>query len=404
MSAGTANARATIARVVSAARPRKIATILAALAMTAGLAACGGGGGDATLGPDDAVAIQVGAQRITNGEIERRALFLATTPTGSTPTEPPAKDSKEFREFRLQAAEQLRDERVFGILAGACGAPCRVTDASVNADVKDIVDQQFNGVQADLITALGQRGINLADLRASLRAAKQEERLSTRVEQNVTYTDAEALAYYRKNISQYKLAAEKRLSHILVATRAQALAIRAEATAANFAQLARERSTDVAAKSSGGDLGSVTGGSTALLPELSEAAQKLKPGQISQPVQTQFGWHLLLLRDIKARTKTFDEVKDQIVMQELEVRRAAAVQKWRDTVVKKQQLRAKYLNPKVAPARPATTTTAAATTTKATATAKTTATTTAPASTKGTTVTAPTVSATPTSTSTPATP
>ena len=239
---------------------------------------------------------------------------------------------------------------------------------------------------------------------ASLRAAKQEQRLSTRVEQNVTYTDAEALAYYRKNISQYKLAAEKRLSHILVATRAQALAIRAEATAANFAQLARERSTDVGAKSSGGDLGSVTGGSTALLPELSEAAQKLKPGQISQPVQTQFGWHLLLLRDIKARTKTFDEVKDQIVMQELEVKRAAAVQKWRDTVVKKQQDRAKYLNPKVAPATPATTTTAAATTTKATATAKTTATTTAPASTKGTTVTAPTVSVTPTSTSTPATP
>jgi foldase protein PrsA len=402
MSTVTANARATIARVVSAGRLRKIATILAALVMTAGLAACGGGGGDATLGPDDAVAIQIGAQKITNGEIERRALFLATAPTGSTPTEPPAKDSKEFREFRLQAAEQLRDERVFGILAAQCGSPCKVTDTAVNADVKTIVDQQFNGVQADLVTALGQRGINLADLRASLRAAKQEERLSTRVEQNVTYTDAEALAYYRTNIAQYKLRAEKRLSHILVATKAEALAIRAEATAANFAQLARQRSKDDAAKSSGGDLGPVD--STALLPEIYQAAQKLKAGQISQPVQSQFGWHLLLLRNIKARTKTFDEVKDMIVKQELEVRRAAAVQKWRDTVVKKQQDRAKYLNPKVAPAAPATTTTAAATTTKGAATGKTTATTTAPASTKGTTVTAPTVSVTPTSTSAPATP
>jgi parvulin-like peptidyl-prolyl isomerase len=398
----TGNARATIARVVSAGRTRKIATILAALAMTAGLAACAGSGGDATLGPDSDVAIQIGAQKITNGEIERRALFLATVPTGSTPTEPPAKDSKEFREFRLQAAEQLRDERVFGILAAQCGALCKVTDAAVNSDVKDIVDQQFNGVRADLVEALGQRGITLADLEASLLAAKQEERLSIRVEQKVAYTEAEALAYYRKNLVQYKLAAEKRLSHILVATKAEAAAIRAQATRANFAQLAREKSQDIAAASSGGDLGPVT--STALLPEISQAAQKLKAGQISQPVQSQFGWHLLLLRDIKARTKTFDEVKAQIVMQELEVKRAAAVQKWRDTVVKKQQDRAKYLNSKVAPAAPATTTTAASTTSAGTATGKTTATTTAPASTGGTTVTAPTVSVTPTSTSGPATP
>lgn len=386
------NARATIARVVSSGR-RKIATILAALAMSAGLAACGGGGGDATLGADNAVAIQIGAQKVTNGEIERRALFLATAPTGSTPTEPPAADSKEFREFRLQAAEQLRDERVFGILATQCGAPCKVTDAAVNADVKSIVDDQFSGVQADLTKALGQRGITLADLRASLRAAKQEERLSARVEQNVVYTDAQALAYYRANLAQYKLAAEKRLSHILVATKAQALAIRAEATPANFGRLARDNSTDSAAKTSGGDLGPPN--SVGLLPEISAAAQTLKAGQISQPVQSQFGWHLLLLRAIKARTKTFDEVKAQIVMQELEVKRAAAVQKWRDTVVKKQQDRAKYLNSKIAPPAPATTTAATTATTK---TGKTTATTTARPSTGGTTVTVPT------STSAPATP
>jgi hypothetical protein len=387
---------ATIARVVSAGG-WKIATILAALAMSAGLAACGGGGGDATLGPDGDVAIQIGAQTITNGEIERRASFLATAPTDATATEPPARDSKEFREFRLQAAEQLRDERVFGILAARCGEPCRVTDAKVNADVKDIVDQQFNGVRADLVEALGQRGITLADLQASLRAANQEQRLSARVEQNVVYTDAAALAYYRKNIAQYKLAAEKRLSHILAATKGEAAAIRAEATPSNFAALARARSNDPAAKSSGGDLGPV--GSAGLLPEIAQAAKKLKVGEITQPVQTQFGWHLLLLRDVKARTKTFDEVKDQIVMQELDVKRAAAVQRWRDTVVKKQQDRVKYLNPKVAPAAPATTTTAAATTTAGTATGTTTATTTtAPASTGGTTVTAPT------STSAPATP
>ena len=369
MTAERAGACVTIARVVSHGRPRKIATILAALAMGVGLVACGGGsagGGDASLGPDGDVAIQIGAQKITNGEIERRAMFLATAPTGTTATEPPAKDSKEFREFRLQAAEQLRDERVFGILATRCGAPCAVTEKAIDADVKAIVDQQFNGLQADLTKALGERGITTPDLRASIRAAKQEEHLAAREQRKVVYTDAEALAYYRKNISQYRLQAEKRLSHILVATKAEATAIRAEATPANFAELARERSTDPAAKSSDGDLGPVN--SADLLPEVAKAAQTLKPGEISAPVQTQFGWHILLLRDIKARTKAFDEVKKQILSQELEVKRAAALQKWRDSVVKREQDQAKYLNAKVKPDTPAATTaaTTGATTAKTT--------------------------------------
>ena len=403
MRAAPANARATIARVVSHGRLWKIATILAALAMSAGLAACGavGGGGDASLGPVADVAIQIGAQKITNGDIERRATFLASAPTGPTPTAPPATDSKEFREFRLQAGEQLRDERVFGILAAQCGAPCAVAQKDIDADVKAIVDQTFNGSQPNLNEALGQRGITPADFRAILLARTQEERLTARVGRKVVYSDAEALAYYRKNIAQYRLQAEKRLSHILVATKAEAEAIRAQATPANFAQLARERSTDPAAKSSGGDLGPVS--SAALLPEVAQAARTLKPGQISQPVQTQFGWHLLLVRDLKARTKSFDEVKKEIRAQELQVKREVAIQKWRDTVLKKQQDRAKYLNPKVRPDTPPATT--AGTTTAATTTSKTTTTTTATTSaTGGTTVTAPTVSVTPTSTSGPSTP
>lgn len=385
MRAAHSGAHATIAAVVSQGRTRKIATILAALATGVSVAACGGGGGNTSLGPADAVAIQIGSQKITNGEIDRRAQFLATAPTGAAPTKPPAKDSKEFREFRLQAAEQLRDERVFGILAGRCGSPCAVTDKEVEAEIKGIVDQQFNGSRPSLNQALEQRGITSVDLSASIRGAKQEQALKSRVERKVVYSDAEALAYYRKNVAQYRLQAEKRLSHILVATKAEATAVRAQATVDNFAQLARDRSIDSAAKRSGGDLGAVN--SVGLLPEVAKVAQTLKPGQISAPVQSQFGWHILLVRDIKARTKTFDEVKKQILSQELDVKRAAAVQRWTDTVVKREQDGAKYLNPKIKPDTPATTT--AATTSASTTVART--------STGGTTVTAPTVSVTPTS-------
>ncbi len=342
-------------------RPVRYAALCLAVAAGLVLSACGGGGGgDASIGPDADVAIQVGAQKITNGDIERRAMFLATAPqapaAGETaPPGPPAKDSEEYREFRLRAAEQLRDEKVFGILAARCGKPCAVTDKEIDEQITLLTQEQFNGDAAALAEALKQRGITRAELAASLKASQQEQRLTEREEAKVVYTDAEALAYYRKNIAQYRLAAEKRLSHILVATKAQATAIRAEATPQTFAAIARERSIDEAAKSSGGDLGPV--GAGGLLPELQVVAQTLKPGQISAPVRSQFGWHLLLVRDIKARTKTFEEVKQEIISQESQVKRAAAVQKWRDTVLKKQQDAAKYLNPKIAPEKPSVPTT-----------------------------------------------
>lgn len=373
---------------VSPSRPARILALCTALLAAGFLVACGeGGGGEASIGPDDAVAIEVGKQKVTNGDIERRATFLATAPQpipqGETEQPgPPAKDTKEFREFRLQAAEQLSDEKVFGILASRCGKPCAVTDKEIADQLTELTTSQFNGDAKALDEALKTRGITRADLTASLKASEQERKLTAREEGKVTYTDAEALAYYRKNINQYKLAAEKRLSHILLPTRPQALAVRAEATPANFAQLARDRSIDEAAKASGGDLGPVTG--AGLLPELAAEVPKLKPGQVSRPVQSQFGWHLLLVRDITARTKGFDEVKDEIVAQEAQVKRAAAVQKWRDTVLKKEQDAAKFVNAKIAPEKPSptpTTTGAAPTSTGA----ATTTTGTFPTSTGGTT-------------------
>lgn len=384
-------------RAVSTRTTKTIIALLGALTASFALAACGGGssgGGDKSLGPDAAVAIQVGAETITNGDIERRAVFLSTNPTSAQAVTAPAKGSKEFKEFRLKAAEQLRDERIFDILATRCGKACAVTEKEIDKQLTDIQDQQFAGSASEFDKALKTRGITKADLRKSLKASQQEQRLTARVQDKVVYTDKEGLAYYKKNIAQYKLIAENRISHILVKTRAEALAIRAEATPANFAALARSKSIDPAAKTPDGeDLGSITGGG--LLPELAAVAQQLKPNQISAPVQSQFGWHILLMRQVKARTKTYAEVKVEIKKQELQVKQAAAVQIWRDTVVKKLQDTAKYLNPKVAPAKPA----AAITTTPTSTTATTTGTT-------GSTTKAPTTSTTATAGATtgPATP
>jgi peptidyl-prolyl cis-trans isomerase C len=99
--------------------------------------------------------------------------------------------------------------------------------------------------------------------------------------------------------------------HILVETEDEAKAIIAELKkGADFAQLAKQKSKDPGA-SEGGDLGYFT--KDQMVPEFAEVAFKLEKGQISDPVKTQFGWHIIKVEDKRKRQlPEFDKVKDQI--------------------------------------------------------------------------------------------
>jgi foldase protein PrsA len=98
--------------------------------------------------------------------------------------------------------------------------------------------------------------------------------------------------------------------HILVATEAEAKAIKAQLDAgADFAALAKEKSTEPAAKTSGGDLG--TFGPGKMVAEFDAVIFTLKKGEISAPFQSQFGWHVAQVTDIKPPI-TYDQVKDKV--------------------------------------------------------------------------------------------
>ena len=104
--------------------------------------------------------------------------------------------------------------------------------------------------------------------------------------------------------------------HILVATEAKAKEIIAQlAKGADFSKLAKENSTDPSAKENSGDLGWFKKGD--MLPEFSDAAFALKPGQYTQkPVQTRFGWHVIKLEGLRtAPPPSLEEVGDQIRQQ-----------------------------------------------------------------------------------------
>ncbi len=128
-----------------------------------------------------------------------------------------------------------------------------------------------------------------------------------------TLNDEAIKARYEGDFAGKPGAEEAHAAHILVPTEAKAKEIIQKlAKGASFETLAKENSTDPSAKGNGGDLGYFKKGD--MLPEFSEAAFALKPGQVTQaPVKTQFGWHVIKLLDLRtAPPPPLDQVRDQV--------------------------------------------------------------------------------------------
>ena len=116
---------------------------------------------------------------------------------------------------------------------------------------------------------------------------------------------------YDEAIGQVKKEQEVRARHILVESEDEAKAVLAELKkGADFAELAKSKSKDPGS-ADGGDLGYFT--KEQMVPEFAEVAFKLDKGALSDPVKSQFGWHIIKVEDKRERQPPeFDKVKDQI--------------------------------------------------------------------------------------------
>ncbi len=118
---------------------------------------------------------------------------------------------------------------------------------------------------------------------------------------------------YKKLADNLKGKEEIKVSHILVETEETAKDVKKQLNkGAKFADIAQKYSTDQSSKASGGTLGYVMQGQ--LVPEFEQKAFSMKNGEISEPVKTQFGWHIIKLEDKrKATVPSKDEAKSAIV-------------------------------------------------------------------------------------------
>jgi peptidyl-prolyl cis-trans isomerase C len=187
--------------------------------------------------------------------------------------------------------------------------------------------------QKALVAAARAQGIDRdAEVRARIRRAEEEtlqQALLMREIQPLLADDA-LRARYQAGIAGRPAEEEVRASHILLASEQEARAALAEVRrpGADFAEVARRRSTDPGARN-GGDLGFFKRGD--MIPEFEQAAFALSPGEISQaPVRTQFGWHVIRLEERRAvPAASFDESREALRQQAFEEGVNAAVERIR---------------------------------------------------------------------------
>ncbi len=125
-------------------------------------------------------------------------------------------------------------------------------------------------------------------------------------------TEAQAKAAYEDQIAKLKPEPEVRARHILVKTEQEAKDLAKQLKGgADFNELAK-KSSDGPSAQTGGDLGYFSRGQ--MVKPFEDAAFTLQPGQISDPIQTEFGWHVIKVEDKRNRPlPSFEEVKDQLM-------------------------------------------------------------------------------------------
>jgi parvulin-like peptidyl-prolyl isomerase len=276
-----------------------------------------------------AVAVRVNGEAIYWSQVDAE-VRRAAAQFGVDPSNP------EFEKQREQITKIIVDQMVAQrlIMQEARKRHLTATDQEVEAQLAEIV-KRFPG-KAEFEQALQRNNLTLAGLRDLLRVQLTQRRVAEAVAQ-VTVTDDEVRRQFDSNRRLYDRPAQIRVSHILVrvadknqeaVAQAKVKVVQARlADGAAFEDLARQYSEDPGSAPQGGDLGYVSRGT--LVKEFEDAAWALKPGQVSGPVRTQYGLHIIKVTDVRpAQAADFARVKEQIRQELLASKREKAFEAW----------------------------------------------------------------------------
>jgi foldase protein PrsA len=299
------------------------------------LAGCGGGNDDV---PADAVAVVDGTE-VAKTDYDS-LIEQARKSYKNQKRDFPKAGSQEFQTLKNQAVQFLVQREQFEQKASALDVD--ITDEQVDARLKQIQKQYFGGDKKKYDKQLADQGLTDAQVRKDLRAQIISEKIFAEVTRDVKVTDKDVEDYYEKNQAQYGKPATREIRHILVKTKAKADDIASQLRAGgNFAALAKQFSEDTGSKDNGGKL-TISKGQT--VAAFDKKAFELKKNEISAPVKTEFGFHVIqALGDVKPATVTpLKDVRDAIRQQLLQTKKNEAMTAWVEDLKKDYEDKVSY--------------------------------------------------------------
>jgi foldase protein PrsA len=302
---------------------RNICLLLLALVAALALAACGGGSSSADV-PEGAIAV-VGDKTVTKAQFDQLMEQQKKSAESNNQTWA-AVGTPQYEAVKATVVQGLVEQAEWELEGEAMGI--KVTDDEVEKELVALKKQYSLEDEDKYKAELARLGITDQQVRDQLRTQVLSNKIFEAVTKNVMVTDADIAAYYKQNATQYQQPASREVRHILVKTEALAQKLYNEIKAgADFAQLAQKYTQDKASKADGGKFTAFKGRTVAPFDEFVFSA---KTGDLSKPIKTQFGWHVIeVLSAVKPATTTpLDQVKDSIKTTLLQQKQNAAMKTW----------------------------------------------------------------------------
>jgi parvulin-like peptidyl-prolyl isomerase len=297
---------------------------LAFLSLVLVAAGCGGTS-TATLGSDDAAI--VGSQAITKEQF--RSLMDRAKKNYDAQKRPfPKPGTAEYEQLKGQAVTYLVQRAEYAQEADAMGI--KISDSDIDKRIEQLKKQYYGNDEAKYEKTLKQQGLTPDQAREEVRASLIAEAVFKKVTDKVNVSKSDIKAYYHSHKSQYVQPESREVRHILVTKKALAESLWARLKAgANFAALAKKYSKDPGSASNGGKL-TISKGQT--VAEFDKTAFDLKKGELSQPIHTQYGYHIIqALSAIRpAQTTSLSKVESSIKQQLEQQEKNDLMTKWVD--------------------------------------------------------------------------
>lgn len=263
-------------------------------------------GGAAPMDPD-AVVLRLDDTTVTAAEFE--PLFNIALRSLAAQQGAPLDEATlaQFRGLRPSFLDQFATQRV--LLKEAEARELTVSDAEVDEQIAQARESAGDNFD-QLLSEAGYA--DEAALRSYIRESLLLQRAVEAIQGDIEVTDAEVRTFYDENQAQFSQPEQVCVHHILLADQETAAEVYAQLEGGgDFEALARENSTDPGSAENGGDLGCISPGQT--VPAFEEAAFAAEVGETTEPVQSEFGFHIIRVDERQpGAVAPFAEVRAQV--------------------------------------------------------------------------------------------